>query len=261
MLATPAMAWAAADRGVEVTAISERFDFSEYDDQGQRLVRENGWLGGGMLRFRGHYDRLYFAGDMSYLNGEVNYRGIAQPSGAEHKTITEETVQDFVLRLGRIYGNSDDDDYAAIYAGLGYHQWIRDIKTFRNVVGPVETYRWSYFNLGSRGSMGRWGDWTLMGQLDVFRTMGPTMRANFHGVEPAQTFNLGEHYGVRVSLPLRYHQGRRLTWLLEPYLVHWEFGRSPDIQLADEGQTSLLHEPRGVSQSSGLRFGFQMMLE
>jgi len=248
------------EEGLIVSATTLNFDFREYDENSEQKLSEIGWIFGVKGQYKKAYDNLYLGAQYSFSKGLVKYDGETQ-RGLEHVTQTDETIHDGSIEIGRIYESWRLHDYAVIYLGAGMHRWIRDIKDKNNVAGLFETYTWAYLNIGARGFIYRTKNAFIMVEINVLRTLFPEIEVNYKGIFDNQTLDLGEHYGAKFALPVRYRISNVIYLNIEPYWESWDLGRSKHEPIKDDGvvTTGGVHEPRSASRLFGLNIGVQLL--
>ncbi|MDH5546668.1 MAG: hypothetical protein OEZ43_13825 [Gammaproteobacteria bacterium] len=265
--AFPAFAYHPED-GIDLNAVVTNFDFAEYDDMRadkdkRKVVTEKGWIYGGDLEFKTTFNRIYVQANAGLHQGNVAYDGEAQGSGAKHKTRTLETIADYSFGIGRAYETWRRHDYSFIYAGVGFHQWVRDIESKDEVLGLYELYRWWYAHVGARGYLFRMGPVHVFGEISILRTLVPEMTISFRqdNVDNVK-LNLGEHYSAKFTLPIRILLGRHFQMNLEPFWEAWDLGRSGHMDLTTQGVVvGGVHEPRSTSRMWGMNIGFSMRFD
>lgn len=261
LISSPVWAYHPED-GIDANFVLTHFDFAEYNDMQQDVVTEKGWVYGGELEFKTTFDRIYFQANAALNQGTVVYDGLAQESGDPHKTDTVETIADYSVAIGRAYETWRRYDYSFIYAGVGYHQWVRDIQSEGNVAGLYEVYKWAYASIGARGYLFRFGPVHFFGEVSVLRTLFPQMTLNSGGIYDNVQLNLGEHYGAKLTLPVRILFGRHFQMNIEPFYETWDLGRSEHTDLTQQSVVvGGVHEPRSATRLWGVNMGFSMRFD
>lgn len=254
-------AFAFYNDGLMLNSTVMNFDFAEYDQTGE-VVSEKGLLAGGELQFGYSAGPVWGAIRGSFLKGVADYVGQTAFTNDPHKTQTDETIYDFELEIGRNYETWRRHDFATIYAGIGLHQWVRDIKTRYNeetgstVIGLFERYTWMYANVGARGLLFATQYSHTMIEINLLRTVRPILDISFKGNYDDQRVYLGEHYGAKISIPWRYEMTRRVMLYAEVYFEAWDLGFSEITDITKEGFVAdATQEPRSKSRFSGLNLG------
>lgn len=265
ILLTP-LAWSPAHAlysdGLLVNWTTMNFDFKEFDEGGE-VVHEKGILGGAEIEIGKGIGPVWLALRGSMLKGVANYDGEKALDGSPHQTKTEETIYDFSFEVGRNYETWNRHEFATIYAGLGFHQWIRDIKSKDGVVGLYERYTWAYANVGARGTLFSTTRNHFMIEINLLRTINPFLDVSFKGNFDDQRFFLGEHYGAKVSLPWRFEFDRRIMFYVEPYFEAWDLGFS-NVQDATRDGFELrttIQSPKNSSRYAGINLGLFLRFE
>ena len=269
----PQFAAAFYQNGLLLNSIVMDFDFSEYDESGE-LLNEKGLMYGAKLEFGTAIRNtpLWFSAKGQAITGKVKYDGRTQ-NGVPHQTTTNELIYDWSFQVGRIYQSWRSHDYATIYAGLGFHQWVRDIDTKMNpitqerVIGLYERYIWFYANVGARGFLFRTAKSHMMVELNLLRTIKPIMDVSFRGAYDEARLSLGEHYGAKISLPFRYEITRTFQVYTELFFEAWDLGQSETITPTKNGVVDKddiaggLSEPRSTSRFKGIEIGVFLRFE
>jgi len=241
--------------GLLINSTIMNFDFAEYDEDGE-AVSEKGILAGAEMEIGYGLGPFWGALRGSFLKGVADYDGQTAISKQPHQTKTEETIYDFTVEIGRNYETWRRHEFATIYAGLGFHQWIRDIKSRNNVVGLFERYTWMYANVGARGFLFRTTNSHTMIEINLLRTIQPFLDIGFKGIYDDQRVYLGEHYGARISIPWRYELSRQVMLYSELYFEAWDLGFSNSVDITQEGFVAgATQEPRSSSRFSGINIG------
>jgi hypothetical protein len=230
------------------------FGYKEFSYDGGLVDREKGGLpglAGSLTRTQGP---LFVTGEVSYFSGKARYRGQTQ-SGAPLNTRTGEMLLDIQMQTGRWY-RLRGGIVGAVYAGLGYHRWQRDIRPTENINGLFEIYDWGYGMLGMKGFIYKSGNWEGGIDLRLIHTIFPKVVVNFKGNYDDAHLNLGERFGARLSLPWGYRFNQDTAFTFEPYMEGWNLGRSPTKPLTRNGALAgSVFEPRSETRNYGLTVG------
>lgn len=262
--------FAGNDQGIALSTTVTSFEFAEFNDDGHESVKEKGFVYGGKLDFRKRWDRFFLGGKFDYGRGTVAYDGMRLLGDTDmqpYETTTVETIWDGSLQFGRVYESWRSYDFSVVYAGVGYHQWVRDIKSrtldedglSKRVLGPFEVYQWAYIQVGARGFLFRTDRMFVLVDFNLLRTVAPKMTADLKGLYDDQHLELGSHFSGRVSMPIRYEIFPRWLLTLEPFYEAWDIGRSQHAPITDEGATTTLgsHQPRSTFRNFGADLGIQ----
>ncbi|MDH5231828.1 MAG: hypothetical protein OEZ58_10685 [Gammaproteobacteria bacterium] len=236
------------------------FEFKEFDEAGHTLVRENGALYGVNLEADFNWRGVYFHARGYGVQGMVDYKGHQIHTKRSHETTTKQTILNLGMRLGKIYRSWRSEDFAVIYAGFGVHQWVRDIQSRGGVIGLYEFYAWPFAEIGATGFVYKKSRHHLKIDLNLSRSIRPTMRVDFKGKYASKQLKLGEHYGARVSLPFSYRWTKHSYLSTNVYLESWDLGRSPHEPLTDPDGFEVdagVHEPRSATLLTGLELGWR----
>ena len=104
-------------------------------------------------------------------------------------TIFPEDIIDVNLIVGRYFGGAGRYR-SAIYAGLGYYYWERNILPTGVVGGLFETYEWSYALLGGKFSLLKSSDNGLLLDVRLRRMLNATMDIDFLGYQNLDNLEL-----------------------------------------------------------------------
>lgn len=229
---------------------SLHFGYREFADHGALLDREDGVLPGIVLgAATATVERRRLAAEVVLYDGAVGYDGHTN-SGLPVATRTDSRITDAQVRAEWWGGEWTGTAYA-LYAGLGYRVWDRDIGAARTATGrPVsglrERIEWGWLFGGARlnraAGAARYG-------LDVrlLRLVRPRL-----SVYDDTTLEPGERFGGRLSAHWEYALGERTALRLEPFAERWSLGRSADEPLAGGGR---VFEPRSETRNSGVELG------
>jgi hypothetical protein len=236
------------------------FRYEEFGDDGGVLDRETGVLPGvvaGLSRIAGPW-RIH--GEFSVHQGEADYSGQTTGSipGIPVSTQTSERIVDAHARIER--WNSPDGRWrAAVYAGLGYRGWNRDISPSRTgsglyVLGATEYYETGYGMLGAKAATGpENSQWML--DLRVLHTIEPKVHVAAGSFGDALTLSLGARTSGAIALGWRTRRATGTVLGAEAFVEQWKFGRSaPAIQTRGGAPTGfVVYEPESETRSYGLR--------
>ena len=227
------------------------FDFREFDD-GAQLNREEGRLLGANLSVSTQWQHLVLEGALSYLVGDVPYRGQTQ-SGRPVQSRTDEEIWEGELRLGwRIYTGTAVE--FRLYGGMGYRDWDRDIQSTASASGLFENYYWPYGLLGAQLS---WSDnesshWLF--ELQALRPIDPEIEVQFKADLDNTRLELGEETGYRAAAA--WHRMLSDNWGLGVRLDYtaWDIGGSKTGLLRREGIViGTVYEPESETRTTRLQ--------
>ena len=227
-----------------------RFDFREYADTGEQLVRELGVLPGIVGGAGQTIGRWRWSAELSYYAGAVDYDGQTQ-SGATFTTTTHATVAKMRARALHLL---DHDGRFAAGAGLGYRQWQRRIRGRGNVSGLDERYTVGDVSVDARLSVLRSDAATVDVDLQLAWPIRPQVKVDFGGIYDTQTLLLGPRLAARVSAPASWAAGPRSRVVVEPGFEAWGFGRSGTKTLYRGGvPVGAVHQPQGKGYNLDLK--------
>ena len=249
--------WAAPSFNLGVGFDAMYFDYREFNGNDVLLNKETGPMPGLHLSAMLQWDNWYSEMVYEYHLGTVDYDGQTQ-NGDFLSTETEEDIVDLSLVAGRYFGAASRYR-SAVYAGLGYHYWERNILPTSTVAGLLETYEWSYALLGAKFSFLKSAQNGLLLDLRVRRMLDATMEVDFLGFMNWDnvTLNLGEDWSYRVGLPYILSLNQNASLTIEPYLSTWFINRSNSQEITSDGVPLspvrlVVHEPRSETTNVGI---------
>ena len=252
------LAWSTPTLNLGVGVDAMYFDYREFDDNDILLNKEEGLLPGLVLSATLDWQNWYTEFNYKYNSGTVEYDGQTQ-SGTPITTDTEEDIVDDNVIVGR-YFDGAAPYRSAIYAGLGYYYWERNILPVGSVNGLFEIYEWSYALLGGKFSLLKSSKNGLLLDIRLRRMLNATMEVDFLGYLDLDNLELdiGEEWSFRVGLPYIFSISQQARFRIEPYLTTWFIGRSPDEQVTSGGipLPILAHEPRSETTNVGISFKY-----
>ena len=169
--------WAASTFHFGVGFDAMYFDYREFNSEDILLDKETGPMPGLHLSAAVVDDNWYSELVYEYHLGTVDYDGQTQ-NGDPLTTETEEDIVDLSFIIGRYFGHASRHR-SAVYAGLGYHYWERNILPTGNVAGLLETYKWSYALLGMKFSFLKSNQTGLLLDIRLRRMLDATMDIDF----------------------------------------------------------------------------------
>ena len=235
------------------------FAYQEFNDTGKLLDREDGYIPGLVIGLSQTVDRWLFAGDFSFYAGNVIYTGQTN-TGIPISTRTRQRIIDIAVHT-EYWLQSDKGLSYAFYVGAGYHQWDRNIQptitaSGTPVSGLLETYEWWSGFLGTKAVLHESESVRLLLDARILRTVNPAISIYFNGQYDNARLALGERWGVRVSLPLRYTLNTSSSLNVEPYAESYELGRSTTAPLTSNGKVvGSVYEPLSQTINYGLTVG------
>lgn len=239
----------------------QRFDYSEYGDQGKLLDREKGFLPGLLIGIERDQGAWQVAGQLSYHVGGVTYTGETN-GGTPISTITQQQITNVELRAGYRFQQMQQIR-PTLYFGVATHSWGRDIQPTHTasgtpVGGLLETYHWWQAFLGVKmlSRKTTYFDWGLDARLT--RIIAPRIAIDYFGLYDNTQLRLDERWGFRVALPMTYLIENSTMLVFEPYLEKYKLGRSPSAKLTSQGIIKgTVFEPDSTSGNYGIVIGIQ----
>ena len=144
----------------------------------------------------------------------------------------------------------------AVYSGLGYRPWKRDIQSTTGAAGLVEKYEWGYLLIGASSTL-RLGSRDRLGaDLQLRKAVNARLDVNFKNMFfDLVSLPLDDGTGLRLALNWRHQINEEFEFTLGPFVDLWEFDRSADIDLR-RGNLILgsLHEPASQTRVIGIHF-------
>lgn len=254
------LAWSTPSIQFGIGVDAMYFDYREFDEQDILLNKEEGLLPGLVVSAGLDWQNWYGEVNYQYNWGTVDYTG-QTTLGTPITTDTEEDIVDINIIVGRYFGKATSYR-SAIYAGLGYYYWERDILPVGMVNGLFETYEWSYALLGGKFSLLKSGKGGLLLDIRLRRMLDATMEVDFLGYENRDNLelDLGEEWSIRVALPYILSLNPQARFSIEPYLTTWFIGRSPDKEVTSGGlpfsPPKVAYEPRSETTNVGINFKY-----
>lgn len=249
----------AAEEPIALTAgislSANRFDYREYDGAGQQLNRESATLPGVTLSLEGPLAGFFWLGELTFQKGSAHYDGRTN-LGAAHLTTTQEKILDGSVQVGRWFASKELPAFA-LYGGLGYREWNRDIAATQTVGGLFETYSWWYVLLGAKAIVLKRGPFEWVADIRLMRPLDPKVSIDFKGAfAAAPEVEPTARPGFWIALPLRYKIAKGSALSLEPYFEQWKLGRSENVSFRSGTLNITVHEPENKTRSFGVRFGW-----
>jgi hypothetical protein len=252
LLLVPAAGTAASDPHLQLDAWlgagALDFDYRE-SDSGVVLDREEGVLPGLNAGLRLAQGALFAEGELRVAGGHVDYRS------ATVTTRTDETILDTDLIAGYTPYVRDRASLA-LYAGLGYRHWQRDIRSTATASGLDETYRWGYGSLGVRATRAVGARGQLRADLRLTRTLAPEITIDYTAGYDTQTLQPGGENGLRAAIGYEHRVRDGISLFVSPWYEYWKLGRSDTGLLLQNGiPVGTVFEPRSTTRNLGINAG------
>jgi hypothetical protein len=230
------------------------FEYEETDESGSTLDKESGLFPELNLSLRLDSESWFILGDLRYLKGTADYT--AYPvSKPPLESTTEEEIIDFSLLFG-VQQEFSNTVTLAVYGGLGFRYWERDIRSTADASGLYEEYEWGYMLIGISPAM-RIGPSDRIGaDLQLRKAFDANLDVRFKNVnyDPV-SLPLDDGIGFRLALNWNHELNEGFEFTLGPYLDFWEFDRSADVDLKQGNMTvGSVHEPASQTKIVGIRF-------
>lgn len=225
------------------------FELEEFSREGDRLVRESGWLNGIDAAVSVSRKRLQAGFRVAYYSGDVDYDGQTQ-SGVAADSSTDQKIWD-AAALAAYRLPYWSEPRTSVYAGGGYRHWQRDIQAVGSLAGLKETYRWWSAQTGLNLEWHRGAHlWSLDGRLT--RTLSPEVSVDFDRTFDSTDLDLGERWGWIASLAWRYRLSPPLSTGLRIFYESWDLGRSDIETLTTNGSAAgTVFQPRLENRNYG----------
>jgi len=234
------------------------FDFREFDNQGQELLQESGYLPGlstGLL-YRAGRVKLTTRADI--LDGRVDYQGQTQ-IGNPLETRTEE----YLLSLEQSFMYQDRTDVPGL-AGtgvgvfVGHTAWQRDIQPTAITRGLSERYQWWRAGITLDCPLpllqSSVSNSPVRLSVSAFRTFSADVAVDLTKLGYGKPdLALGAKNGVKVALAYTPDLSDKWPLRLELDYQRWGFGRSDTKRLSNGAQTISILEPRSETEAVSVR--------
>jgi hypothetical protein len=227
-----------------------RFDFREYADTGEPLVRELGVLPGLIAGVGQTIGRWRWSAELSWYSGAVDYDGQTQ-SGAAFSTTSDATAAGI---RARALHPLDPAGRLAAGVGFGYRQWQRKIRGRADVSGLEERFATGEVSVDARVSVLRSQAADVDLDLQLAWPVGPQLKTDFGSRYDPRTLMLGPRLATRVSLPAAWAVAPGSRIVVEPGFEAWGFGRSRTETLYRGGvPVGEVYQPRGRGYNLDLK--------
>jgi hypothetical protein len=224
------------------------FDYEEFDLDGTSLDWEEGYLPGLNAGLQLRRDAWFAETALLAWSGRADY---ATP------LVTSDTDED-ILDWNAIAGHTlfaQADRRLSLYAGLGYRHWQRDIDSTPGANdGLDETYRWWYGSVGLRAESEVTGRVSFRADLQLRRTLDPSIDVHFRNGLDDVTLDLGEANGARAAFTLENRMDNDLILFVTPWFEYWKIGRSTEAVFPP------VFEPRSRTHNLGVNAGVRWQL-
>jgi hypothetical protein len=242
-----------------IEAGGELFRWQEFDDDGRRLLSEQGPRAfvSGLVHNLTRRDRgLVYAARLRAFGGDVEYDG----QDTDHVFVGTDSRYrgwEAMAQAGYRFVSSDGADAIDVMAGLATERWQRDIQRSTNALGSpvagfIEDYRVDYFR-ASAGLLHRVRDFDGYLALGLRIPLSVDEEANVDGSP------LTLHPGRRVSSFVSYkvslastRRGEPFGAYVEAFYAGYRFGKSP----TRAGPGVLVWQPKSDLDTIGLTLGF-----
>ena len=229
------------------------FDYVEYDDDNVFLDGESGLIPGAIVKLKLQGNKVYGAFNWQLYGNKVEYDGQTQ-GGVPAKTDSIAIIFDTDARVGFNFNEARNH---AIYFGLGFRYWYREILSGRDIYGnPVsgllEEYYWNYGIAGYEASFAVSEKTSIGFDFRYTKMLNGKMDVEFGDFDAAQV-NLGNEHGIRFSFPVKM-KARGGSVIVTPYYESIDIGKSNTVRLTQGGVLSntLIHEPRSETRNVGI---------
>ena len=248
-LAGPALAYTPLpDAGVTLSGHVDYMDYREHDDQGNRLLRESGYLRGFSLGLGHDFPWLTVGAFVSRSDGRVNYDGQTQ-AGIALQTTTDQGMTRYGIALHGLPLRVSEFEVGP-YASVSYHLWNRVIEPTDTRFGLTENYRWWIATAGLR-ACGQYGALESCFRAGLARTFSGTMTINLArrgGGHPELTME--DSGGGEVAITAV--RGRLFA---EIYYQQWAFQKGDTVRRRVGNLLLDIVEPDNKTRIAGLAAG------
>lgn len=230
------------------------FEYEEFDDSDRLLDRESGNFPELNLGLKLGSENWFVSAELRYLRDTADY--IAYPeSRPPLESTTAEEITDLSLLLG-LQKEFDNAVILAMYGGLGFRSWGRDIRSTASASGLDEKYQWGYFLIGVSPATDLGPRDRLGVDLQFRKAFDASLDVRFKNIDydPA-SLELDNGIGVRLALNWTHRFNQDFEFTLGPFVDLWEFDRSADADLRRDGSViGSLYEPASETRVYGIRF-------
>jgi hypothetical protein len=230
------------------------FEYEEVDDSGRVLDKESGTFPELNLSLKLESEQWFISAELRYLEGTADYT--AYPvSKPPLESTTEEEIADFSLLFG-VKKEFSNAATLAVYGGLGFRNWARDIQSTASASGLYEVYEWGYMLIGISPAMRIGPSDRLGADLQLRKAFNANLDVRFKNVnyDPV-SLPLDDGVGLRLALNWNHEINEGFEFTLGPYLDLWEFERSADVDLRQGNMiVGSVHEPASLTKVVGIRF-------
>ena len=236
--------------GVSLTS----FEYEEVDESGRLFDKESGTFPEMNLSLKLDSESWFISGELRYLKGTADYTAYPMSKPPLEST-TEEQITDFSLLFG-IQKEFSNAVTLAVYGGLGFRYWARDIQSTAGASGLYEEYEWGYTLIGISPAMRLGSNDRLGADLQLRKAFNANLDVRFKNVnfDPV-SLPLDEGIGLRLALNWNHEINQDFEFTVGPFLDLWEFDRSADVDLRQGNLiVGSLYEPASLTQLFGIRF-------
>lgn len=243
--------YAGASPSVWLGPSIQHFEFCEFDIDGRRLNKEEGFLPGLTGGFSQTSRSYSYQTILAYHSNDIHHDGQTQ-AGLPVKTRTDESIFDGKVQIEK-YLHSKDNFQIAILGGVGYRYWGRDIRGTRSVSGLAETYDWIYVEAGLSANYehnfnSEWGI-----DLNLIWPVDPEIEVDFPNNYDDIKLDLGSDAAIRARLSWTYNLNKSIEIGVESYIEYWKLDRSDSSPLLAGGTlVGSVVEPRSETRAIGV---------
>lgn len=238
------------------------FNYAEYDDNYRFLDGETGLIPGLLLNLKNEKSKSYTELVGSVYSSLIKYDGQTQ-NGTPLQTDSFALLMDAHFKIARKL-----EHFHALYTGLGYRYWYRNIHSGRDingnpVAGLLEEYYWPYLLLGYQANLIKDEGLEVGIDFRYTRMLSAKMDIDFLGYcnYDNASVNLGNRNGWRFSLPIKKKQRHNSTFFITPYYEIIDIGKSNTVYLSRNGALvdcdtngffDAVYEPRSETKNFGV---------
>jgi len=244
------------EANIKISPIFHYFDYTEFDQNGNKLNKESGFIPGLQLLFSVDDEHALssFEFIMSVINGRVEYKGQTQ-SRAPFNSKTDETLHRFGFKYA---WRSTNKPFVPerLYIAVTHNRWDRDI-IGRGVVSDLsEIYTWDETAFGLNQSLYQNQNIQLLIDVSVLHITGPEIEVDltpFGFGKPE--LDLGSRYGGRIQIQYQQKIINKIRLSTSLFFEGWNFGRSePKTIHRPTGSSAVITEPRSETRHAGILF-------
>ncbi|MFH1674259.1 MAG: autotransporter outer membrane beta-barrel domain-containing protein [Pseudomonadota bacterium] len=233
------------------------FDYEEEDNT------FNMSIDGPMYGLHGGYafhaeNKIMIGVSLEYLFGDLEYENVRRDG-----TSLSADSDDWIVEFRGLVGYDFDFGGRHVvtpFIGFGYRYWNDDVDTMGAYEREIEYW---YSPIGIKTVSPLSDDWTWGVGVEYDLFLGGKVKSHFSDVlagynDPEVDLDLGDGYGLRLSLHFRRAFNKHYALSIKPYIRYWNIDRSSIETLNYYGAPILyIWEPENETTAYGLRLSFE----